>query len=123
VLGGLVLAQFGFHKADAFAAIGVAVIIIFIAYRLGKKSVDVLLDRVPDGVTALVEQKLRENQEIKCFHDLKIRVAGADTFIRVNVHFNSRLNLVDTHRLCDEIEKSICESIPRCEIIIHPEPD
>ena len=35
------------QKADAAAALGVAFIVLFVSYRLGKRTVDVLLDRAP----------------------------------------------------------------------------
>jgi cation diffusion facilitator family transporter len=123
VLVGLIFASLGYHKADAFAAIGVAIIVLYISYKLGKRAIDVLLDKVPDGITEKVEERLKMNPNIKCYHDLKIRAAGADTFIKVNVHFNSKLDLQATHNLCDEIEKEICQLIPRCEIVVHPEPE
>ena len=123
VLLGLILANFGYFKADAISAMIVALIILFIAFRLIKKSVNILLDRVPDGITEIVEKELQSNPSIKCFHDLKIRTAGADTFVRVNIHLNSRINLTTTHKICDEIEQSISKLIPRCDVVVHAEPD
>lgn len=123
VLAGLIFASLGYHKADAIAALGVAVIVLYISYKLGKSAIDVLLDKVPAGVTEIVENELKKNPNIRSYHDLKIRTSGADTFIKVNVHFNSKLDLPTTHALCDEIEKEICALIPRCEIIVHPEPE
>ncbi len=123
VLIGLICTQFGFYIADPIAAIGVALIVLYISYTLGKKAIDVLLDKVPDGLTETVEKELKNNPDIQNFHDLKIRVAGADTFVRVNVHFSPDLDLITTHELCDKIEKDICTKIPRCEVIVHPEPN
>ena len=123
VLLGLIMANFGYFKADAISAIIVALIILYISYQLIKKSVNILLDRVPDGITEIVEKGLQSNPAIKCFHDLKIRTAGADTFVRVNVHLNSHINLTETHKICDEIEQSICKLIPRCDVVVHAEPD
>jgi cation diffusion facilitator family transporter len=123
VLLGLVFAQMGYHKADSFAAIAVAVIILYISYKLSRKAVDVLLDRVPEGITELVENELRSNPAIRCFHDLKIRSAGSDTFIRVNVHLSSQMDFETTHRVCDDIEQRIGQLIPRCDIVVHAEPE
>ena len=47
-------------QADAVAALGVALIVIWVSFKLGKKSVDDLLDSVPSGlqeqVAAAAEQ-------------------------------------------------------------------
>lgn len=123
VLLGLVCANFGYHKADAISAIGVAIIVLGISYKLGKRAIDVLLDKVPDGLTEKVETRLRSNPDIVSFHSLKIRVAGPDTFVKVNVHIRPDLGLAAAHDICDKIEKDICTLIPRCEIIVHAEPE
>ena len=47
VLFGLICANFGFFAADSIAALVVALIVLFVSYKLGKKAVDVLLDKAP----------------------------------------------------------------------------
>jgi cation diffusion facilitator family transporter len=47
VLLGLICAQFGVYWADSVAALAVAVIVLSVSYRLGKRAVDVLLDKAP----------------------------------------------------------------------------
>ncbi len=65
VLAGLGLVWLGRHvlprqaaileKADAAAAIGVAFIILFVSYRLGKRTVEALLDSAPDGLPEKID--------------------------------------------------------------------
>ncbi|MCI1684160.1 MAG: cation diffusion facilitator family transporter [Prevotella sp.] len=123
VLLGLICANFGYHKADAISALGVAVIVLGISYRLGKRAIDVLLDKVPDGLTEKVESRLKSNKDIVCYHDLKIRVAGPDTFVEVNVHIHPHTDLETAHCICSRIEKDIASLIPRCTTVVHAEPD
>jgi ferrous-iron efflux pump FieF len=85
--------------------------------------VDVLLDKVPEGVTEKVEELLNANSNIIRYHDLKIRAAGANTFIKVNVHFRPELDLQTTHQLCDSIEGEIMKAIPHSDVTVHAEPD
>jgi len=100
----------------------VAAIVLLVSYRLGKKAVDVLLDRAPQETIIIVEQALNSFPEVKKFHRLKIRTAGADTFIKVNIHLDPNLNLQEVHELCDKIESTVHELIPRSELYLHPEP-
>ena len=123
VLLGLVCANLGYHKADAISALGVAVIVLGISYRLGKRAVDVLLDKVPEGLTEKVESKLKSNKEIVYYHNLKIRVAGPDTFVEVNIHLQPQTDLETAHGICNRIEKDMETLIPRCTTIVHAEPD
>lgn len=124
VLFGLIAYQFlGWVVADSIAALFVACIVLYVSFQLGKKSIDVLLDKSPKDTTAVVMQILESYPEIKYFHSLKARTAGADTFIKFNVHFNPELSLSQVHELCDRIESDIQSRIKRSEVYIHAEPD
>jgi len=123
VLLGLICAQFGFFFADPVAALGVALIVFFISYKLGKRSMDVLIDKAPKESMMIIEKVLKGFPEIVYFHDLKVRTAGADTFVKVNIHLQPDLSLEHVHEICDLIEAEIMKRIPRCEVFVHPEPD
>jgi cation diffusion facilitator family transporter len=122
VLLGLICANFGFFAADSIAALVVAAIVLVVSYKLGKKAVDVLLDKAPQEIIHLVEKTLATFPEAIKFHRLKVRTAGADTFIKVNIHFDPDLTLREVHKLCDKIEKTVHELIPRSELYVHAEP-
>lgn len=122
VLLGLICANFGFFFADSVAALIVALFVLSVSYRLGKRAVDVLLDKAPKGINELVKQTLAAFPDIKQYHSLKIRTAGADTFIKLNVHLEPGLELNKVHEICDRIEQELEGKIPRCEVYIHAEP-
>jgi len=123
VLFGLICANFGYYFADSVAALFVAVLVVSVSFKLGKKAIEVLLDTAPQDKINMVEQKLLSMPEVKSFHGLKIRSAGADTFIKVNVHLDSELSLMKVHEICDKIEKEINNLINRSEVYIHAEPE
>jgi len=122
VLLGLFCANFGFYFADSVASLGVAVVILFVSFKLGKKAIDVLLDKAPQSTIEIVQQTLAKYLDVKYFHSVKVRTAGADTFIKFNIHLDPDLSLRNVHELCDTIEKEIKAIIPRSEIYIHAEP-
>jgi cation diffusion facilitator family transporter len=122
VLLGLVCANFGFFFADSIAALVVAMIVIFISYKLGKRSIEVLLDYAPREKVTQIEGILKSLSEIDKFHSLKVRSAGADTFVSVVVNLNPGLNLAQAHDICDKIEREICFIIDRCDVFVHFEP-
>lgn len=123
VLFGLICANFGLYFADSVAALFVAVLVIFVSFKLGKKAIDVLLDTAPQNTIHLVEEKLLSMPEVKSYHDLKIRSAGANTFIKVNVHLEPDLSLMQVHEICDKIEWELNNLISRSEVYIHAEPE
>jgi len=122
VLFGLICANFGFYFADSVAALGVAVIVLFVSYQLGKRSIDVLLDTAPQNTISIVEQTLATFSDVKKYHSLKVRTGGADTFIKFNIHLDPDLSLRQVHELCDKIENTLKSLISRSEIYIHAEP-
>ncbi len=122
VLFGLICANFGFFFADSVAALVVALIVLVVSYKLGKKAMDVLLDKAPQDTINIVEQKIATFPFVKHFHNLKVRTSGADTFIKFNIHLDPDLPLKQVHNLCDKIETEISSTIARSEIFIHAEP-
>ena len=122
VLFGLICANFGFFFADSVAALVVAIIVLYVSFRLGKKAIDVLLDKAPKDTINKVQQTLTTFPEVKHFHSLKVRTAGADTFIKFNIHLEPDLSLQQVHETCNKIEKELNNLIIRSEVYIHAEP-
>jgi cation diffusion facilitator family transporter len=123
VLLGLICAQFGFFFADSVAALVVAGIVLYISFRLGRKAMDVLLDRAPEGSIKKITGILDNIPEISHYHDIRIRTSGADTFVDVNIHVQPDLNIQQAHEISHKAEKEICSAISRCVVLIHIEPD
>ena len=123
VLVGLICVDFfDFPAADAIAALIVACIVLYVCYNLGKKAIDVLLDKAPAQTVESVIEVLKEHSEIEEFHNLKVRNAGADTFISFNIHLNPNTNFVEVHQFCCHLENDIMQKIPFSQVFIHAEP-
>ncbi|MDR0205965.1 MAG: cation diffusion facilitator family transporter [Bacteroidales bacterium] len=123
VLVGLICVDiFDFPYADPIAALVVAVVVLYVCYKLGKKSIDILLDRAPEQSVKFIEAILNEHNEIQQYHNLRVRNSGADTFITFNIHIHPKTTFVEAHHFCDHLEKDIAEKIPRSIVFIHVEP-
>jgi cation diffusion facilitator family transporter len=123
VLIGLLCANFGLYIADSIAALGVAIIVLSVSFRLGRKAVNVLLDSSPVILSEKISSIIKSVPEVSYFHDLKVRVAGADTFVNVTIHVDPQLNIIEAHEISHKVERVICSSINRCEVQIHYEPE
>ncbi len=123
VLLGLICANFGYHAADSIAALGVAVIVIYVSIRLGKRSIDVLLDKAPKDHTEAIDKILKGMPEILFYHDLRVRESGAQVFIEVTIHVNPALNIEQAHLISERIEEKIKSGIKRSEVHVHIEPE
>jgi cation diffusion facilitator family transporter len=123
VLVGLICVDlFDFPLADPIAALVVAVIVLYVCYQLGRRAIDVLLDKAPENSVKDIEDLLNEHEEIEQYHNLRVRASGADTFITFNIHINPNTPFVEAHRFCDHLEKDIAEKIPKSVVFIHVEP-
>ena len=123
VLLGLICANFGFFIADSLAALGVALIVIHVSYKLGKRSINVLLDKVPENTYLKIKFILDGLTEIEQYHDLKVRAAGAEIFVEFNIHVKSELDIKQSHETASMIEKKIKNEISRCHVHVHIEPE
>jgi cation diffusion facilitator family transporter len=122
VLLGLLCANFGLFFADSVAALVVAGIVIYISIKLGKRSIEVLLDFAPRDKVSRIEGVLSSLPEISTYHSLKVRTSGADTFVSVIIDLNPQLTFNRAHDICDKVEREICKVVDRCDVFVHVEP-
>jgi len=115
--------EHGFFAADSIAALMVAVIVFTVCFRLGKRSIDVLLDAAPGGVESVIEKILEKTPEVNFFHDIRVRNAGPDTFVEINIHVNPKMSIEQAHEVAEKVECKIKEEIERCVVHIHQEPE
>ncbi len=110
------------HQADAVAAIGVAIIVVFVSVQLGKRTIEVLLDTVPDGVNDKIKALISEMPGVQNVHNLRIRNAGPEHFIDAHILIDPKLDLVAVHQLTEDIEVAIRQILPSADVTIHAEP-
>jgi cation diffusion facilitator family transporter len=123
VIVGLIGAGFGFHKADAFAALVVSGIVLWISFRLGKRTIDMLTDRIPDVglVDKVREEVLKIDGVVNC-RNIRIRQAGSKSFIDMVVDIKRTIPFEQAHQIMNVIEERIKKMMPNVDIVIHAEP-
>jgi cation diffusion facilitator family transporter len=121
VLLGLIFTSFGFFFADSVAVIIVAFMVIIVNYQLFKRSSGVLLDFSPVERLLLIENILNSSHEIKAYHSLKVRTAGAYTFVNVVISLKPQIILYQANEICNKIEKEICKVVNQCDVFVQVE--
>ncbi len=81
VMIGLALSALGYGWGDTAAAIGVAVIISVLGLRLGRSTVETLLDRAPEGVSEKADAAIRAVPGVVDIERLRVRMVGPTHFI------------------------------------------
>lgn len=122
VIVGLVFVSLGFPEFDAFAAITVAVLVLFVSYRLGQRTIDALMDRVPAGKVQQIEETIRSVEGIEEVRSVRIRTSGPRLFIDTVVGIRRTLPFQQAHTIMDNIEQAIHAIEPLADVIVHAEP-
>ncbi len=81
VIIGLALSGLGYWWGDAAAAIGVAVVISLLGLRLGRSTVETLLDRAPEGAADKATAAIRAVPGVVDVERLRVRMVGPTHFI------------------------------------------
>jgi len=123
VLVGLVCAHFGYFFADSVAALGVAVIVIFISVRLSMRAINSLLDKAPDGIREEVAETIQDVKGVVKSHSLRVRSVGPDYEIDVNIHVDPSLSIVEAHDIADKVERAVRRKLGKTMINVHVEPE
>ena len=125
VVVGILLAQFtGWLVLDPLIAIGVAVHIVWIGWRLLQETGDGLLDSsLPDAELADIKRVLRRfEQDGIVFHALRTRRAGTRRFISVHVLVPGDWSVKQGHDLCEQLELQMIKTLPDTHMMTHLEP-
>jgi cation diffusion facilitator family transporter len=122
VIAGLVFTKIGFPVGDSIAALGVAFLVIMASWRLGKRTVDILMDRAPEGLRSEIQKMVEKVEGVSQCSRLRIRRSGAQVFVDMNISLNKNTNLEEAHHIASEVERKIRSILPETDIVVHPEP-
>ena len=109
-------------QADAAAALGVAAIVIWISIRLGKKSVDDLLDSVPAGLQEQVFAAARKVPGVEDVTRLRLRRSGPEIFADVTLAVGHGAAFERAHDIAHEVEAAVDAVLPNADVVVHVEP-
>ncbi len=111
-----------FNRADAVAALGVAIIVFFASYRLGKRTIDVLLDSAPDGLKERILAATAEVEGVLAPGQVRLRRSGARIFVDMTIEVDRNLSFERTHAIAEGVEARIQALVPDADVIIHTDP-
>ena len=106
VIAGLAFVALGYPVADPIVAILVALLVLFVSYRLGRRTIDALMDRVPVRLKDDVEAAIRLVEGVEEIRSVRLRTSGPKAFVDATVALRRTLPFEFAHRIMDNIEKS-----------------
>ena len=81
VVIGLAGVALGFPIADALAALLVSGFIFWLGFKLCSETISALLDRAPEGVSALLHQTLAQESSVLSVEQLRVRQVGRVAYV------------------------------------------
>ncbi len=109
-------------RADAVAALGVALIVLWISGRLGKETIDVLMDRAPSGlITRITEAALSVPGVMDC-RRVRVRSVGPVIFADIVVGVSRTAPLDQAHAIASLVEQKVRGIEQKADVVVHFEP-
>ena len=108
---------------DPIAAIAVSVVILVLAYRLGRPAVEELLEvSLPKDEQDKIADIVNNTPGVKAFHNLRTRRNGNLRVVDLHVKVDGGLSVSDSHNITREIERQLSQELGEVMTNIHVEP-
>jgi len=112
------------HGADAAFGIGIAVWLLWGAYRASNEAIHQLMDREwPEGERQEFLDAAAQYDELRGLHDLRTRKSGTVRFVQFHVWVPPEWTVQEAHDRLDAVEEQLQERFPGTEILIHVDPE
>lgn len=108
-------------KADAVAALGVALVVVLVSIKLGRKAVNDLLDTVPPGMAARIAS-LAKVAGVHEARQVRVRRSGPETFVDLTLVVDRAESLQRSHEIACGAEAAIKRDLPGADVVVHLEP-
>jgi cation diffusion facilitator family transporter len=121
VLIGVVAGRYGFGIVDPIMALGVAGLIVVLAYRIVARSVPDLVDQLvvpPDDIRELSETVAG----VVRAYDIRSRGTQERRFAELTVAVDGRATVEAAHEIADAVEAKLRHDLGFHEVIVHVEP-
>jgi cation diffusion facilitator family transporter len=122
VILGLGLVRFGYPIGDPIAAFAVALFVLRAGYRLGKKTIDVLIDTAPEGIETTVREALANVHDVVRVERVRGSPRGSNVFIDVEVSVARTLRLERVSEIKAEVVRLIEEKVEDAEVLVQTHP-
>jgi divalent metal cation (Fe/Co/Zn/Cd) transporter len=122
VLVGLLFVRAGHPRADAIAALFVAVLVLFAAARLMRRNVDVLMDRVPADAEEAARHAIADLRPAVQLRRLRMRQAAGRVFADVVIGVGYDAAVGQGHAAADAVERAVQSALPEADVVVHVEP-
>ena len=109
-------------RADAMAALGVALVVIYVSWRLGSRAVRALMDAAPRGLNARIRDAVVGIPGVLAVDRVRTRQSGPTSFVDLTLEVARTASLEEAHHIAGRAEDGIRGLLPRADVMVHVEP-
>ena len=122
VLLGLMAVEVGYQQGDALAAIGVSAFIAIAGYKLGRRTIDTLMDAAPQGMATLVRESAEAVNGVVNVDTIRLRPAGAQVFGEVGIMVPRTMPLERVAQVKQDVSDAINKVAPEAKVTVTANP-
>lgn len=109
-------------RADVFASLVVALLILNVCRELGTKAINNLMDKADDESGQRVRSIMAERMPAYPLERLRVRESGNRYYVDMVVLVPKDLHVDTAHEIADAIETLVAEALPEAETMVHMQP-
>jgi cation diffusion facilitator family transporter len=110
------------RQADPISALFVAGVVVYVSWRLARKTIDALLDAAPAGVRNQILGKIGEVAGVLEVERIRIRRAGNRYFADVSVGLARNFTFQRSEQVTAEVTARVHEVLPDADVMVHSVP-
>ncbi len=110
------------RDADSVAALVVAGIVVYISMRLGKRTVDALVDAAPEGTSARIADTVSRVPGVLDYSRLRVRQSGNRLFVDLRLTLESNIPFEHAQSVVALVESKVHELFPTADIVVNAAP-
>ena len=129
VILGLVLVQLGhsygvgwLRDADPIAALVVAGVVVYVSWRLARKTIDALLDAAPSGVRNQIMDAVSKMTGVLEVDRVRIRRAGNRYFADLSVGLARNVTFQRSEQMADAVTAAVHDILPDADVVVRSVP-
>ena len=110
------------RDADPVAALIVAGVIVYVSWRLARKTIDALLDAAPSGVRGQIIETVSNVGGVLEVDRVRIRRAGNRYFADLSIGLARNVTFQKSEQMADAVSAAVHEILPDADVVVHSIP-
>ena len=122
VLGGRIFGIDWLRDADPVAALFVAGVVVYVSWRLARKTIDALLDAAPAGVRNKIIAAVSQVEGLLEVDRVRIRRAGNRYFADLSIGLARNVTFQRSEQVADAVTAAVHGVLPDADVVVHSVP-